>query len=96
MEGGGVEVEERASVKQCRKLLYRSMRIGVADGRIFVGKFHCLDKQGNIILYDTLEQRQGAGTEPRSLGLVLIPTHCRVSCHVECSLGENLSGLSLN
>ncbi|KAG6546292.1 hypothetical protein Mapa_012332 [Marchantia paleacea] len=45
-------------VKRARKLLYRRLRVGVEDGRIFVGKFHCLDKQGNIILYDTLEYRQ--------------------------------------
>jgi hypothetical protein len=27
----------------------------VEDGRVFVGRFHCLDKQGSVILYDTLE-----------------------------------------
>ncbi len=29
--------------------------MGVENGRVFVGRFHCLDKQGNVILYDTLE-----------------------------------------
>ncbi len=29
--------------------------MGVEDGRVFVGRFHCLDNQGNVILYDTLE-----------------------------------------
>ncbi|KAH7307750.1 hypothetical protein KP509_22G075200 [Ceratopteris richardii] len=47
----------KASVKRCHQLLNRSMKVGVSDGRFFIGKFHCLDKQGNIILYDTLECR---------------------------------------
>ncbi|BFI41886.1 hypothetical protein MPTK2_8g03570 [Marchantia polymorpha subsp. ruderalis] len=70
-------------VKKARKLLYRRLRVGVEDGRIFMGKFHCLDKQGNIILYDTTEYRQisqassssdstcgaGAGASPYSMEL---------------------------
>ncbi|KAJ7555759.1 hypothetical protein O6H91_05G053700 [Diphasiastrum complanatum] len=107
-----VEVEPTAqlkpSVRKARKLLYRRLRVGVQDGRIFVGKFHCLDKQGNIILYDTVEYRQmptlssssakvdpDPAMEQRSLGLVLIPSHCRTSCHVECFIDEQLSLLSL-
>lgn len=89
-------------VQQCHRLLHRRMRVGVSDGRFFVGKFHCLDKQGNIILYDALEYRQPPLTsssqpplEQRGLGLVLIPARCRTSCFVECSLDEQLSLLSL-
>ncbi|CAM6122065.1 unnamed protein product [Calypogeia fissa] len=111
-------------VRKARKLLFRRLRVGVEDSRVFVGKFHCLDKQGNLILYDTVEYRQispspspppstgddggrssggsgvvdvdeGATTEQRSLGLVLIPARCRTSCHVECSLHEQFSLLSV-
>ncbi|XP_024357528.1 uncharacterized protein [Physcomitrium patens] len=97
-------------VKKARRLLYRRLKVGVEDGRIFVGKFHCLDKQGNIILYDTVEFRNvpssgevraeedvggGAPVEQRSLGLVLIPARCRTLCHVECSLNEKMDLLSL-
>eukprot|EP00250_Pteridium_aquilinum_P008709 c18151_g1_i1 orf=513-908(-) len=92
-------------VKRCHQLLNRSMKVGVSDGRFFVGKFHCLDKQGNLILYDTLEcrpihpsSRDVAGEpsiEQRNLGLVLIPARCRTSCLVEGSLGEQLTLLSL-
>lgn len=90
-------------VKRCHQLLHRRMRVGVSDGRFFVGKFHCLDKQGNIILYDAVEYREIAGSsstppqavEQRGLGLVLVPARCRTSCSVECSLDEQLSLLSL-
>lgn len=90
-------------VRKARRLLYRRFKVGVEDGRMFVGKFHCLDKQGNIILYDTVEFRNvpGAGgvgmapAEQRSLGLVLIPARCRTSCHVECSLEEKMDLLQI-
>lgn len=93
-------------VKRARKLLYRNLRVGVTDGRVFVGKFHCLDKQGNIILYDAVEYRQitkpsssspstSDCMEHRSLGLILISARVRTSCHVECSLDEQMSILSL-
>ncbi|KAG0628708.1 hypothetical protein M758_1G046700 [Ceratodon purpureus] len=90
-------------VKKARRLLYRRLKVGVEDGRVFVGKFHCLDKQGNIILYDTVEFRNVPGSgdvgvapvEQRGLGLVLIPARCRTSCHVECSLEEKMDFLNL-
>lgn len=92
-------------VRKARRLLYRRMKVGVEDGRMFVGKFHCLDKQGNIILYDTVEFRNVPGNnsgavavapvEQRGLGLVLIPSRCRTSCHVECSLEEKMNLLKL-
>jgi small nuclear ribonucleoprotein (snRNP)-like protein len=90
-------------VKKARRLLYRRLKVGVADGRVFVGNFHCLDKQGNIILYDTVEFRNVPGSgdegvalgEQRGLGLVLVPARCRTSCHVECSLEEKMDLLNL-
>lgn len=100
-----VQLDDAAKpiVKKARRLLYRRLKVGVEDGRLFVGKFHCLDKQGNIILYDTVEFRNvstGAGgfvpVEQRVLGMVLIPARCRTSCHVECSLAEQLDLLSIS
>ncbi|CAM6034553.1 unnamed protein product [Sphagnum compactum] len=102
-----VEEHPKPLVKKARKLLYRRLRVGVEDGRVFVGRFHCLDKQGNIILYDTLELRYVPGpsgaalnepppVEQRSLGLVLIPSRCRTSCSVECSIHEQMDLLSLD
>ncbi|OVA00843.1 Ribonucleoprotein LSM domain [Macleaya cordata] len=88
------------NVSRVRKLLFRRMLVGVNDGRFFVGAFHCIDKQGNIILQDAVEYRSIRRSSPspmeqRSLGLILIPSSCRSSCHVDCSIEEQLSLLSL-
>ena len=83
-----------------RKLLFRRMLVGIRDGRFFLGTFHCMDKQGNIILQDAVEYRstRRSSTSPmeqRCLGLILIPSSCRLSCHVGCSIEEQLSLLKL-
>lgn len=52
------ESEPRDSIRRVRKLLYRRLKIAVSDGRIFTGRLHCLDKHGNIILYDTTVLRK--------------------------------------
>ncbi|KAK8524640.1 hypothetical protein V6N12_029502 [Hibiscus sabdariffa] len=77
------------------------MLVGIKDGRFFLGTFHCLDKQGNIILQDTVEYRSTRRSSPspmeqRCLGLILIPSSCRISCHVDCSVEEQLSLLKDN
>ena len=48
----------------CSAILQRAghssvVQVGVKDGRVLEGDFHCLDKLGNIILNNTnqLEQR---------------------------------------
>uniref|UniRef100_A0A1D1ZI91 Small nuclear ribonucleoprotein-associated protein B n=1 Tax=Anthurium amnicola TaxID=1678845 RepID=A0A1D1ZI91_9ARAE len=87
-------------VKQLGKLLFRRMLVGVNDGRFFMGTFHCIDKQGNIILQDAVEYRSirrncPSPMEQRCLGLILIPSSCRTSCHVDCSVEEQMSLLSL-
>lgn len=87
-------------VARLRNLLFRRMLIGVSDGRFFLGVFHCIDRQGNIILQDAVEYRSTRRSSPspmdqRCLGLILIPAACRSSCHVDCSIDEQLSLLSL-
>ncbi|PKA58739.1 hypothetical protein AXF42_Ash000832 [Apostasia shenzhenica] len=87
-------------VSRLRKLLFRRMLVGVQDGRFFLGSFHCIDKQGNIILQDAVEYRSSRRSpdspmDQRCLGLILIPASCRSSCHVDCSIEEQLSLLSL-
>jgi small nuclear ribonucleoprotein (snRNP)-like protein len=77
------------AVAKLRKLLFRRMLIGVKDGRYFLGLFHCIDKQGNIILQDAVEYRSARPsssppTEQRCLGLILVPAACRSSCQVDC------------
>ncbi|KQK17114.1 uncharacterized protein LOC100838157 [Brachypodium distachyon] len=88
-------------VAKLQKLLFRRMLIGVNDGRYFLGLFHCIDKQGNIILQDAVEYRSARHspsppTEQRCLGLILIPAACRLSCHVDCFIEEQMSLLSLD
>ncbi|CAO2825121.1 unnamed protein product [Amaranthus hypochondriacus] len=84
------------AVSTVKKLLFRRMLVGVNDGRFFMGNFHCMDKQGNIILQDALEFRSLRRSSPspmeqRGLGLILIPLSCRTSCHIDCSVDEQLS-----
>ncbi|KAK1612363.1 hypothetical protein QYE76_036036 [Lolium multiflorum] len=88
-------------VSRLQKLLYRRMLVGVNDGRYFLGLFHCIDKQGNIILQDAVEYRSARHSssspmEQRCLGLILIPAACRSSCHVDCFIEEQMSLLSLD
>ncbi|CAH2078654.1 unnamed protein product [Thlaspi arvense] len=94
-EGSGLD-----PIARTRKLLFRQMLVGIKDGRFFLGNFHCIDKQGNIILQDTVEYRSirrssPSPTEQRCLGMILIPSSCRTSCHVDCSIEEQLSLVKL-
>ncbi|XP_021734446.1 small nuclear ribonucleoprotein-associated protein N [Chenopodium quinoa] len=89
-----------SAIDKVRKLLFRRMLVGVNDGRFFMGNFHCMDKQGNIILQDAVEFRSVRRSSPspmeqRGLGLILIPSSCRISCHIDSSVEEQLSLLSL-
>lgn len=60
------------------------LQITVADGRVLVGNFICLDKQGNIILDQTVERYAVDGnTEEVLLGQVLVPAKQRVGCELE-------------
>ncbi|XP_075478539.1 LOW QUALITY PROTEIN: uncharacterized protein LOC142519417 [Primulina tabacum] len=87
-------------VSHVKKLINRRMLIGIQDGRFFLGSFYCVDKQGNIILQDAVEYRSTRRSSPspmehRGVGLILIPFSCRTSSHVDCSVEEQLSLLSL-
>ncbi|KAM7271011.1 hypothetical protein ACFE04_030225 [Oxalis oulophora] len=86
-------------VTRVRKLLFRRMLVGIKDGRFFLGMFHCIDKQGNLILQDAVEYRNTRHSSPspmeqRCLGLILIPSSSRTTCHVDCSIEEQLSLLN--
>ncbi|KAI3680907.1 hypothetical protein L6452_35686 [Arctium lappa] len=92
--------DNKSKISHAKKLLFRRMLVGVNDGRFFMGAFYCMDKQGNIILQDAVEYRSTRRSSPspmeqRGLGLILIPSSCRTSCHVDCSIDEQLSLLSL-
>jgi small nuclear ribonucleoprotein (snRNP)-like protein len=52
------------AVAKLLKLLFRRMRVGVKDGRYFLGRFHCIDKQGNTILQDAGELWSARASSP--------------------------------
>ena len=94
------EGENSAAVRKAKGLLHRRMLVGIKDGRFFLGSFQCVDKQGNIILQDAVEYRSTRRASPspmeqRCLGLILIPSSSRSSCHVDCSLQEQLALLAV-
>ncbi|KAI8001082.1 N-alpha-acetyltransferase 38, NatC auxiliary subunit [Camellia lanceoleosa] len=96
----GSNLNGSSLVARVKKLLFRQMLVGISDGRFFLGTFYCIDKQGNIILQDAVEYRSTRRSSPspmeqRGLGLILIPVSCRTSCHVGCSIEEQISLLSL-
>lgn len=97
----GSDTKGSNHISRVRKLLCRRMLVGIKDGRFFLGSFHCIDKQGNIILQDAVEYRSTRRTSPspmeqRCLGIILIPSSCRTSCHVDCSIDEQLSLLKVD
>mmetsp|Transcript_9014 Transcript_9014/g.16924 ORF Transcript_9014/g.16924 Transcript_9014/m.16924 type:complete len:125 (+) Transcript_9014:123-497(+) len=97
-------IEETPLKSRARQLLYRRMRVGITDGRVFIGNFHCLDKQGNILLVHTTEHRSKPGptlesspiVETRNLGMVLVPVEHRVSAEFELQPEEAAQGDFLN
>ncbi|KAL6567291.1 hypothetical protein OROGR_000959 [Orobanche gracilis] len=94
------QAESSRFVAQAKKLIHHKMLIGIKDGRFFVGTFYCMDKQGNIILQDAVEYRSTRRDSPspmeyRVVGLILIPSSCRTSSHVDCSVEEQLSLMSI-
>ncbi|KAL5577284.1 hypothetical protein UlMin_018983 [Ulmus minor] len=95
-ENSFTEEAKPETVSRVRKLVHRRMLVGIKDGRFFLGNFHCMDKQGNIILQDAVEYRSTRRSSPspmeqRCLGLILIPSSCRKTCHVDCAIEEQLS-----
>ena len=56
---GAVPALLTAATLWCERCPYpRHMQIQVKDGRVLVGDFTCMDKQGNIILTNTFEHMQ--------------------------------------
>lgn len=79
------------SIDAVRGLLDSTLRVTLTDNRVLVGKFSCFDKQRNVLLNETVEQRYTDGdtvpTPPRApdferhLGLVLVPRKHIVAVH---------------
>ncbi|XP_077445322.1 N-alpha-acetyltransferase 38, NatC auxiliary subunit-like isoform X1 [Stigmatopora argus] len=71
-------------------LLNKNMRICMTDGRTLVGLFLCTDRDCNVILGSAQEFLKSADTfsqtEPRVLGLAMIPGHHVVSIKAEADI----------
>ncbi|KAI9329822.1 hypothetical protein DFJ73DRAFT_859801 [Zopfochytrium polystomum] len=63
-------LEEDPAIGKLRDLLNRKMRVMIADGRVFVGIFMCIDKGLNMVLSGAEEY---TADERRFAGLVMIP-----------------------
>lgn len=81
---------QTASVALLRSYLSKLMRIGIADGRVFIGMFACIDKDRNLVLVNTEEFRvdesqaqQSPSNGGRYVGMVMIPWKHVVSAEVE-------------
>ncbi|KAF4404151.1 hypothetical protein G4B88_014607 [Cannabis sativa] len=61
------ETPKSESVNRAKKLVHRRMLVGIKDGRFLLGNFHCMDKQGNIILQDSVEYRSTRRSWPFKL-----------------------------
>ncbi|GMH45589.1 hypothetical protein BSKO_13546 [Bryopsis sp. KO-2023] len=83
----GSASEENELVERATKLLSHGLKVNIKDGRVLVGQFHCLDKQGNLILSNACEQVESSSSqEPeRYLGMVMIPPDMQTGCFVKAS-----------
>jgi len=64
-------------------------RLGLTDGRTLVGRFTCLDRQGNLVLDHALEYAPGTvAAEGREVGLVLVPQRHWAKVERELVAGE--------
>ncbi|XP_074898408.1 N-alpha-acetyltransferase 38, NatC auxiliary subunit isoform X2 [Buteo buteo] len=83
-EEGGAHPRAR---RRLEALLNRSLRIRMSDGRTLVGAFLCTDRDANVILGSAQEFLKASdsfpGSEPRVLGLAMVPGHHIVSIEVE-------------
>ena len=55
------------------------------DGRVLMGDFQCLDKQGNLILGNTFETvtTSSGKQEDRHMGVVLVPFHYQTNVELQ-------------
>eukprot|EP00388_Colpodella_angusta_P034578 GDKK01033097.1.p1 GENE.GDKK01033097.1~~GDKK01033097.1.p1 ORF type:complete len:120 (-),score=10.76 GDKK01033097.1:34-369(-) len=77
-------------LEKARRLLHKRLKVVVNDGRVLVGDFLCIDKQGNLILGNTYQQVPGENllSGERLIGQVLVPAAQRTTCHIEVMPSE--------
>ena len=60
------------NVNDIHDLLGKKLKIEIVDGRIFVGIFLSLDREGNIVLGETVETLPFEMATSKSIGCALI------------------------
>ncbi|KAH0553997.1 N-alpha-acetyltransferase 38, NatC auxiliary subunit [Cotesia glomerata] len=74
--------EEPGAKQKLRSWLNRYLRVKITDGRVLTGAFLCTDRDANVILGCCEEFLSEEHTEPRALGLVMVPRRHIVSIHI--------------
>jgi len=76
-----------SAVDELRSTLSATYRVGVTDGRVFLGTFACIDKEKNMILINADEYRFEEGRwMDRYVGMIMLPWDLVKT--VECMLGS--------
>ena len=83
-----MDLSNRSEVQKVKEekvqgFLGKQMRVTIADGRVFDGRFHCFDNMSNIILTDTFQIIDTDNI--RRLGQVLITGKHVKNCEVDVS-----------
>lgn len=71
--------------------LNRTLKIRMTDGRVLIGAFLCTDRDANVILGSCEEYLSDEHTEPRALGLVMVPGRHIVTIHLDCWMPDNFA-----
>ena len=61
-----------AALARAQELLGSQLRVTLSDGRVLLGRLHCLDWKQNILLRDTAEVAQAGSPGRKALGLVAV------------------------
>ncbi|KAL0476606.1 N-alpha-acetyltransferase [Acrasis kona] len=77
------------SIEQDKKIIQswvnKHMRVNISDGRVFSGRFICVDNLKNVILTDAVEYKKINDEEDdkRRIGLVMLPGEHILSTWIE-------------
>ena len=103
--GGANAGGANAKALRCASaLLNRRLRVFLTDGRVLLGSLKCIDRQGNLLLGNTMEVRRrergdaeaarargdarNAAWEERKVGLVVVPPQHRSRCEAKMTEEE--------
>ena len=53
-----INQNDTPKIRILKELINKKVEVSITDGRVFTGKFYCVDKQKNLILGETLETQK--------------------------------------